>query len=173
MICFQSLIFDFLNHYPRSCCNVNGGCDLLSIIDLWLLEPLVAYFESKDGKLWFAFNHWSLTSWTTIWISFLFNLIVVICFQSLIFDFLNHYRRYSFPLLRCCDLLSIIDLWLLEPLSDIGHDCIIGLWFAFNHWSLTSWTTIGGTSTDASGVVICFQSLIFDFLNHSVAFRFA
>ena len=160
VICFQSLIFDILNHYRLERLCRRYCCDLLSIFDLWHLEPLLPYVLCQLHRLWFAFNLWSLTSWTTKCQPCSLLKRVVICFQSLIFDILNHSFEFHPFLQRGCDLLSIFDLWHLEPLYQLTNCLIILLWFAFNLWSLTSWTTCSGYYSGSLHVVICFQSLI-------------
>ena len=69
---------------------------------------------------------------------------VVICFQSIIFDILKttHAQVYT-----CCQLL----------------------WFAFNLLSLTYWKQLQSTEYTLICVVICFQSIIFDILKTTSA----
>ena len=64
---------------------------------------------------------------------------VVICFQSIIFDILKTTQGLQFPL-------------------------SIQLWFAFNLLSLTYWKQRNRSAASVEGVVICFQSIIFDIL---------
>ena len=140
VICFQSIIFDIL----KTTCN---------------------RFSAGYEPLWFAFNLLSLTYWKQqpsiillihsrcdlLSIYYLWHTennmndkllcigIVVICFQSIIFDILKTTK---------------IGTYATES----------ALWFAFNLLSLTYWKQLGKKYLFVPSVVICFQSIIFDIL---------
>ena len=86
VICFQSLIFDILDTLRRWIPVNPWCCDLLSISDLWHTWHTIQGTVVSTSKLWFAFNLWSLT-------------------------YLTHCSKISAKFSRCCDLLSISDLW--------------------------------------------------------------
>ena len=166
VICFQSIIFD-------------------------ILKTTTLYHTPDTFPLWFAFNLLSLTYWKQherqivmhryccdlLSIYYLWHTennllqmnseryIVVICFQSIIFDILK------------------TTMLVIDELSSL-------LWFAFNLLSLTYWkqhnwwdrvsaiccdllsiyylwhteNNTGATISSIDTVVICFQSIIFDIL---------
>ena len=140
VICFQSIIFDILKttrpssgestsmlwfafnllsltywkqHYFLNGQLVNG-CDLLSIYYLWHTENNVCPISTLSA-------------------------VVVICFQSIIFD-------------------------ILKTTHSGTSSAIITLWFAFNLLSLTYWKQPIVHYDNLPHVVICFQSIIFDIL---------
>ena len=191
MICFQSIIFDILktthavepirryrcdllsiyylwhteNNGRPAAWRASRSCDLLSIYYLWHTENNRNQSNAYMRKLWFAFNLLSLTYWKQLSYEELADSIgcdllsiyylwhtennqsilhshlwlVVICFQSIIFDIL---KTTPIPFLR--------------KKSE--------LWFAFNLLSLTSWKQLFCILCRCIGVVICFQSIIFDIL---------
>ena len=140
-------------------------CDLLSIYYLWHTENNKQRLQTSGNQLWFAFNLLSLTYWKQpllpdfqcgircdlLSIYYLWHTennsvarkmkedIVVICFQSIIFDILKTTERIP---------------W--KPL--------FSLWFAFNLLSLTYWKQQLIVHCYTEHVVICFQSIIFDIL---------
>ena len=165
------------------------SCDLLSISDLWhtwhtrigciavscsvvicfqslifdILDTLHLHNEVARIQLWFAFNLWSLTYLTHLILRHGKDSMVVICFQSLIFDildtliafemttttklwfafnlwsltYLTHSQMLQMMLMASCDLLSISDLWHTWHTKKMNSCKPLVLWFAFNLWSLT------------------------------------
>ena len=115
--------------------------------------------------MWFAFNLLSLTYWKQPSIGLPLTSLVVICFQSIIFDILKTTRAdkrsvkfvlwFAFNLLSLtywkqlkemdnrsnlsCDLLSIYYLWHTENNNSHKQALWPELWFAFNLLSLTYW----------------------------------
>ena len=166
-------------------------CGLLSIYYLWHTENNGYAKRLLYILLWFAFNLLSLTYWKQrinilflpliscdllsiyyLWHTennggwcLLIRCVVVICFQSIIFDILKTTQfagRFNIVLLwfafnllsltywkqrssrirtckACCDLLSIYYLWHTENNKESVIHCGILLWFAFNLLSLTYW----------------------------------
>ena len=140
-------------------------CGLLSIYYLWHTENNGYAKRLLYILLWFAFNLLSLTYWKQrinilllpliscdllsiyyLWHTennggwcLLIRCVVVICFQSIIFD-------------------------ILKTTQFAGRFNIVLLWFAFNLLSLTYWKQQGERYTLWYPVVICFQSIIFDIL---------
>ena len=141
MICFQSIIFDILKTTRKhriilerqlwfafnllsltywkqlTACglNANGSCDLLSIYYLWHTENNLVLEQPERlhcCDLLSIYYLWHTENNISRQINYLF--IVVICFQSIIFDILKTTRVRS---------------------SSPGHL----LWFAFNLLSLTYW----------------------------------
>ena len=165
VICFQSIIFDILKTTLETASLIQSSCDLLSIYYLWHTENNKIVYLQKKRLLWFAFNLLSLTYWKQhyflngqlvngcdllsiyyLWhtennvcpISTL-SAVVVICFQSIIFD-------------------------ILKTTHSGTSSAIITLWFAFNLLSLTYWKQPIVHYDNLPHVVICFQSIIFDIL---------
>ena len=167
MICFQLLIFVFLN----------------TTLSIW---------HSSATSLWFAFNFWSLYFWTQPWYLLLLSLPccdLLSTFDLCIFEHNSGRKRFScYLVVICFQLLIFVFLNTTEANKPAKP---VQLWFAFNFWSLYFWTQLVGydirmdDSCDLLStfdlcifehnrnnnrvnhvhVVICFQLLIFVFLN--------
>ena len=143
-----------------------AGCELLSICDLTIFDTPGWPWYQYLRRLWIAFNLWFDDLWHTIHWSESWGREVVNCFQFVIWRSLTHRIAYCIAVNQGCELLSICDLTIFDTPRQ-KNDCrITVLWIAFNLWFDDLWHTIGSTANDGTGVVNCFQFVIWRSLTH-------
>jgi len=90
--CFQFVIWRSLTHLFRVDKKLVNCCELLSICDLTIFDTPLALLWNILRRLWIAFNLWFDDLWHTISSKFPLFLLVVNCFQFVIWRSLTHHR---------------------------------------------------------------------------------
>ena len=164
--CFQFVIWRSLTHRPAWAAVTFTCCELLSICDLTIFDTPSRAFCLSNSLLWIAFNLWFDDLWHTNVKGFTSVMIVVNCFQFVIWRSLTHHNDISHVYRLCCELLSICDLTIFDtPVMNFfcaNHS----LWIAFNLWFDDLWHTFAGVHSLHFSVVNCFQFVIWRSLTH-------
>ena len=147
------------------------GCELLSICDLTIFDTPIRRIASYTASLWIAFNLWFDDLWHTPRSVKRHSLLVVNCFQFVIWRSLTHRMGSNTFLRASCELLSICDLTIFDTPSDPNSLRTPLLWIAFNLWFDDLWHTKFRPDSFACIVVNCFQFVIWRSLTHQSSFR--
>ena len=164
--CFQFVIWRSLTHLFIFWIFFFHSCELLSICDLTIFDTPLYEMSVDETELWIAFNLWFDDLWHTTLNNLPNQIIVVNCFQFVIWRSLTH-RMESFMLIRqCCELLSICDLTIFDTPMHVLVSLNIMLWIAFNLWFDDLWHTFAYCKLTILHVVNCFQFVIWRSLTH-------
>ncbi len=189
VICFRSLIFWYLQQSNQLFCFSEPGCDLLSFFNFLIFTTIKHWKHRMDLQLWFAFVLWFSDIYNNSHSAWSLNILVVICFRSLIFWYLQQWAVfYPYRVLSCdllsffdflifttilvqvciqatsCDLLSFFDFLIFTTMLSVAVAVGTLLWFAFVLWFSDIYNNAKGDATNDASVVICFRSLIFWYL---------
>ena len=147
-------------------CVLNLGCELLSICDLTIFDTPLRINQWSLQKLWIAFNLWFDDLWHTNMTCFTLFLLVVNCFQFVIWRSLTHRRIVRRLRPGGCELLSICDLTIFDTPEKAKNYFLHELWIAFNLWFDDLWHTNLSEIHINPSVVNCFQFVIWRSLTH-------
>ncbi len=98
-------------------------------------------------------------------------LLVVNCFQFVIWRSLTHHKTIRQTESPGCELLSICDLTIFDTPLYSGNSSGWWLWIAFNLWFDDLWHTYYEAHESHTAVVNCFQFVIWRSLTHPSILR--
>ena len=121
--------------------------------------------------MWFAFILWTTDIYNNKKLMISKLKLVVICFHSLNYWYLQQLDDLRAEMLVSCDLLSFFELLIFTTTNGVIKYAKSMLWFAFILWT----TDIYNNSEQASScyyfVVICFHSLNYWYLQQQVVLK--
>ena len=135
VICFHSLNYWYLQQPDSTIRKVIHGCDLLSFFELLIFTTTAESISSKSSSLWFAFILWTTDIYNNFTNIYFCIPLVVICFHSLNYWYLQQHLRLLIQTSYCCDLLSFFELLIFTTTSILIYSTAKSLWFAFILWT--------------------------------------
>ena len=146
VICFQFVLWRYLIQYREKWFKPFGGCDLLSICSLTIFDTIrkegistvnccdllsicsLTIFDTMLYRqaicrwaLWFAFNLFFDDIWYNEGLEPLQSLLVVICFQFVLWRYLIQLNYSELPVGLGCDLLSICSLTIFDTIRHLQY----------------------------------------------------
>ncbi len=164
VICFHSLNYWYLQQQSRIEESGTPCCDLLSFFELLIFTTTIVIFSVYLPLLWFAFILWTTDIYNNCRVSLSSLVYVVICFHSLNYWYLQQlFNRLKTSPTRC-DLLSFFELLIFTTTSIFVNMSVYVLWFAFILWTTDIYNNYLQLHKLKQGVVICFHSLNYWYL---------
>ncbi len=164
MICFHSLNYWYLQQQLKISYLYSLRCDLLSFFELLIFTTTRWVFHSICSPLWFAFILWTTDIYNNIVPIFNLTEVVVICFHSLNYWYLQQPGSTRGIGTTSCDLLSFFELLIFTTTVNALIPTGLLLWFAFILWTTDIYNNLGTSNTLYPSVVICFHSLNYWYL---------
>ncbi len=189
VICFHSLNYWYLQQQIFILNSSVSCCDLLSFFELLIFTTTRDVFIMRFWLLWFAFILWTtdiynnayLTFQTIplLWFAFILwttdiynnlrkqeikTMLVVICFHSLNYWYLQQLASLKCLRQKCCDLLSFFELLIFTTTNIKLFIVLYLLWFAFILWTTDIYNNSLRLLPYCGYVVICFHSLNYWYL---------
>ena len=135
MICFHSLNYWYLQQQKVVMKFYQLSCDLLSFFELLIFTTTFNVLASSFIMLWFAFILWTTDIYNNVVAKLLLYFIVVICFHSLNYWYLQQQNGFLRVNKSSCDLLSFFELLIFTTTNMDRSEDPIMLWFAFILWT--------------------------------------
>ncbi len=150
--------------------SVYVSCDLLSFFELLIFTTTLKKRFFLLSKLWFAFILWTTDIYNNFRKLSEYLNTVVICFHSLNYWYLQQLLVNVHYLFVRCDLLSFFELLIFT--TTLLYNCFFVrvLWFAFILWTTDIYNNRKSLAHHLQGVVICFHSLNYWYLQQQVMF---
>ena len=135
VICFHSLNYWYLQQHYRLQVYTYICCDLLSFFELLIFTTTTKNTTTSREWLWFAFILWTTDIYNNEEKDYREEVIVVICFHSLNYWYLQQHMEVLTSNKPGCDLLSFFELLIFTTTSRWIGLHRGKLWFAFILWT--------------------------------------
>ena len=166
MICFHSLNYWYLQQLLALFYRAFRCCDLLSFFELLIFTTTPTNCRTDTTVLWFAFILWTTDIYNNVIYHWRDERIVVICFHSLNYWYLQQLEAIATIKESSCDLLSFFELLIFTTTSTWVATAGTGLWFAFILWTTDIYNNEDGTSLTIAGLWFAFILWTTDIYNN-------
>ena len=106
MICFQKVLWQYLQQQTKQTTHKQHRCDLLSKSSLTIFTTTMELNRICRSPLWFAFKKFFDNIYNNDFVRSQTLESVVICFQKVLWQYLQQLSVYRGIHADCCDLLS-------------------------------------------------------------------
>ena len=144
---------------------------MLSFFEILIFTTTASLVGSQKKSLWFAFILWNTDIYNNGSDHGKTFILVVICFHSLKYWYLQQQPNQNLLIGICCDLLSFFEILIFTTTAMYLQKLVLQLWFAFILWNTDIYNNATGIYKSSLTVVICFHSLKYWYLQQQRMLR--